>query len=174
MKKTRYKKVCKFELEVTVPIWGFKVSLHILSNVGMCIPVCATKNVCKRTTMSPHPLPALTSFFFYYIVIYIKGLRSFVLVLWMQRQCPVVTLTVCFSSSGSVNDWDEKALGSRVPPGSPENRTQENPGLLWPWRSPANLLICNNINYWPFDHFSHPMKIILTIAKHLRWFHSCR
>ena len=25
----------------------------------------------------------------YYVVIYIKILRSFVLVLWMQRQCPV-------------------------------------------------------------------------------------
>ena len=39
----------------------------------MCISVCATKNVCKRITMSPHPLSALTSFFFCYIVIYIKA-----------------------------------------------------------------------------------------------------
>ena len=33
----------------------------------------ADNQTCKRIIMSPHPLSALTSFFFYYILIYIKA-----------------------------------------------------------------------------------------------------
>ena len=86
MKKTRYKKVCKFGLEVTVPIWGFYQNSVSVSQYA---PQKMSANA------SPcHPTHFLVDILFLllYSIIY-KGLRGFVLVLWMQRQCPVTGCT---------------------------------------------------------------------------------
>ena len=55
----------------------------------MCIPVCATKNACKQQThhhVSPPTFGVDILFLLLYSNLY-KGIRSFVLVPWMQHQC---------------------------------------------------------------------------------------